>query len=200
MSIPVGQGLAVWRFLVDGDSEEMVSTCGVDLSGAAGDFQEVAEDLRSIFLTDVLQEVRNTSTFRGVYLYVGQDGGASAVFEAPDSTPGPASSPGLPSNCALLVNKPTAQAGRRNRGRFYWPCMLAEASVDQNGNLIGGEFAAKQAVFDAFYDKMANGFAGQGAAPTPPLLFHQTGDQTPTPVTAFNVQPKIATQRQRMRR
>lgn len=200
MSIPVGQGLAVFRFIVDGDSEEMVSTLGVDLSGAGGDFQEVAEDLRTIFLADVMQEVRNTSSFRGVYLYVGQDGGASAVYEAPENTQGTASSPGLPSNCALLVNKATALAGRRNRGRGYWPCMLAEASVDQNGNLIGGELAAKQAVFDAVYDKLINGFAGQGAAPTPPLLFHQTGDQTPTPITAFGVQSKIATQRQRMRR
>jgi hypothetical protein len=32
------------------------------------------------------------------------------------------------------------------------------------------------------------------------VIFHTTGDPTPTPVTEFVVQPLVATQRQRLRR
>jgi hypothetical protein len=106
----------------------------------------------------------------------------------------------LPSNCALLVKKTTSFAGRAYRGRAYWPSMLAEGDVDINGVIDGATVTALQGAFDLVYDDLQAAYFGAA-----PALLHDkvTGgvlDPTPaTELTGFIVQPKIATQRRRMR-
>lgn len=104
-----------------------------------------------------------------------------------------------PSNVALLVRKATARRGPRGRGRMYWPHMVEEATIDPGGNITGSTVTALQGLFDAFRDDLlARDFVPvvlQGDNPgqqSPPI-------NPPPAITRFLVEPKVATQRGRMR-
>lgn len=99
----------------------------------------------------------------------------------------------VPINCALLVVKETGVGGRRNKGRMFVPPFLpGESQVDTNGNLVAGVVPTLQALIDsAFDDDTADDIAH--------VLFHQTGDPTPTGITNLVLDNQIATQRRRMR-
>lgn len=50
------------------------------------------------------------------------------------NNPGTASAANLmPPNVCALINEKTGERGKRNRGRMYWPGVLAEADVDNAG-------------------------------------------------------------------
>lgn len=100
----------------------------------------------------------------------------------------------ITSNCALLVKKQTALGGRRNRGRFFAPpSFLNEGAVDASGNISSGPLASIQTMWTNFFNALAT-------ADLEPQLFHQgAGAPAPTPITGFQVDSLIATQRRRMR-
>lgn len=200
MGIPVGYGLFTPQYQLQGDSEPMVVTLGVDVSNWGGDFQGQVERLTAAWASEISNVLMgNTYTLTKGILYIGQDGGASIPFEDVVNDPGPGTGGRLPQNCAVLVDKLTSVAGRRGRGRLYLPGSLSETAVDNVGVIAGTNLTTHQDAFDAFLAALL--FDEQGADPTsPPVLFHASGDQTPTPITAFSVQPRIATQRQRLRR
>lgn len=116
-------------------------------------------------------------------------------IEAPASIDGESSSPRLPPNCALLVEKVTSRRGRRARGRNFWPLAMFESQVSPTGSL---DPSGIQELFDDFFTELTT----RGLAPvilqgdtgvTPPL-------SPPPNVTRFVVDPVIGTQRRRMRR
>jgi hypothetical protein len=119
----------------------------------------------------------------------------------------------LPQNCAMLIKKKTAKAGRRNSGRMYIPSgYMAEADVSNNGSIATASLQA--------YQNWANGFLGNMTDPiaVPPApatsfilsLLHSepTDDQgnvtgpapIPTDITSLVVDSRIATMRTRLRR
>jgi hypothetical protein len=118
--------------------------------------------------------------------------GPSALVIGPLA--GGAANTAVAPNTALLVNKTTLLGGRRNRGRWYWPG-LPEGDVDQGGNVAGGFLNAVQIDFDSFYTKL-------GLEDLYPSLLHSEdiGLILPALITSFVVQPKVATQRRRLRR
>jgi hypothetical protein len=99
-----------------------------------------------------------------------------------------------PSNVAALVAKATGLAGRRNRGRFFLP-FIDESRVDASGRLSSAYQTALQAVADALYGV----FHGDTGRPLGPVaLLHSEAPSTATNVTAFQLQPIVATQRRRL--
>lgn len=99
----------------------------------------------------------------------------------------------LPSG-ALLVRKVTAGGGRANRGRMFVPGVV-EANWDAGGELDAGDLAAYQGAFDALRGELI------GLGVTPVVLHDEASPVTdPTPITSFEVQPRAATQRRRLRR
>ena len=98
----------------------------------------------------------------------------------------------LPSNCACLVRKNTAFAGRKYRGRMYWPDILAEGDVDINGTIDPSVVSSLQTHFDNMYSDL------DGVANTEVKLLHTDGSAGSF-IYSFTVQPQIATQRRRMR-
>ncbi len=103
----------------------------------------------------------------------------------------------LPNNCAWLIKKSTDLGGRRNRGRMYLPCPQ-EADVDAAGICLSASVLAMNTQLAKLMPggtiHTAFGFLGD------PVVLHETGSQTPATVTDLSTQPKIATQRRRMRR
>jgi hypothetical protein len=96
-------------------------------------------------------------------------------------------------NVAVLVRKNTVLGGRRNRGRFYWPG-LRETDVDEAGFVLTTRRTDLQADFDAF-------LSGLTLADITPVVLHgeAQGELAPVPIASFSVDPRVATQRRRLR-
>ena len=79
--IHVGFAQCALRFSLAGDSEEMVTTCGVAVVGTGiTEADAIADQFITIFGPAFL---RTGWVFNGVTLRVGQDGGPPAIVEAP---------------------------------------------------------------------------------------------------------------------
>lgn len=108
---------------------------------------------------------------------------------------------GVPSNCTLLTSYYSQFKGRRNRGRNYWPGLLNEGAVDEGGTILVGTIATLTTMMNNFWDAVVDGTLvtnqciAQSVVPgsvTPPIV--------PWPRVANRViQPKIGTQRRRVR-
>lgn len=204
VEIPAGGVQTALRWRSSGDPEEMISTLGFLDRGVYADAQAVAVTVAAAASTTFTGAANLVSgwTFVGVTAYVYQDGGAAEVGESVVNIAGSGGSDSLPSNCALLVRKRTASAGRRATGRMFVPSALVpEAIVGNNGEIGSAALAGFQTRIDSFYDALTDEATG-----LEPALWHSLGGSSGTevlpgdPITALVVDPKIATQRRRMRR
>lgn len=221
LTIPAGDGIATFRLRYDNDSEEMVTTLGVRaLSAPLG--ADHALRLRSIWATRIQPQLLITVTFLGVVLRVRQDGGGDQVYESNPTSPvaGATSGSGFPPNTAVLVEKITGRAGRRGRGRMFIPG-INDTQADNAGNVAAANITSWNNALSGFLaDLQADpGAAGTGAA-VRPLLFHGNTTSTdrstsggvttitrtvgaagpgPDFITQLTLDPKLATQRRRMR-
>lgn len=96
-----------------------------------------------------------------------------------------------PPQVSLLVRKVTGARGRRNRGRQYWPMLLGDESTAGTGEILPTARDGFQTGFDAFFDALTE-------LGIPPVILHNDGS-TPTAMTNYLVEAKIATQRRRLR-
>lgn len=191
--IPPGYAQAVYRFTLTGDAEEMVVTLGVDMDEFAGDGAAAVDALALRFRTAYpAANILLGYTFVGVTLYVGQDGGPPTVFENVTPVVGTNAGPALPPNCAFLVQKRSASAGRRNRGRMFMPAGVGvgEDSVPATGVMLEAQRIVLQTRVNAWTD------------PTDHVIFHDSetvGAGAPVPITLFVLQARLATVRRRLR-
>lgn len=97
-------------------------------------------------------------------------------------------------NTALLVRKNTAFGGRAGRGRFYIPG-VPQSYINGDGTLLSTPRANCQTALDAFESELNTRLL-------PPVLLHAAGSpiNSPTPITSFTVDGRVATQRRRLRR
>lgn len=103
-----------------------------------------------------------------------------------------------PANVSMIVKKRTGIAGKKFRGRMYIPCLsLAEASVDDAGNIDPSRYDELKADVDNWFTQLG-GIDNVNAI----VLFHDEttpGDKTPTPISSFQLEAMVATQRRRLR-
>jgi hypothetical protein len=190
--IPPGYAQAAWRFECAGDPEPMITTCGIAVSGFAGDFTAAANEMADNF-TDAwpAASINEAWTFIGVVLRVGQDGAPPIIAEAARSVVGTSDTSTLPSNCSYLVKKSSARGGRPGRGRMFVPPFgLPEGEVDPNGAISGAHLAVAQGLIDDWFDPISAFILHDSTAP---------GGTDPSEVTNMVVDRRIATQRRRMR-
>lgn len=197
-SIPAGFIESTFIFSLAGSTHSMTWTMGWDCA----DFitkspVQMAIELRTAFVTGTkpytAANICAGWTFQGVHvtkqLETGPISGESLV-----AVVGTAVATPLTPNVAILWNKTTGEGGRRNRGRaFIPPYAPGEASVDSLGVISSGVVTATQTLYD-------NALATAATDGYDPVLFHQSAPFTPTPITAFTMQPLVATQRRRLRR
>lgn len=99
-----------------------------------------------------------------------------------------------PPQVAVCVRKRTAAVGKAYRGRCFFPGLLDETNVDENGIITPAGVVALQAKADIW-------LAARTGADTGGLwLFHQKSLVTPTAINRLLVQPIVRTQRRRLPR
>lgn len=99
----------------------------------------------------------------------------------------------LPVNSCWLIKKVTDRGGRKGRGRMYWPGVQADA-IEDAGNLEAGVVSSGTTAFGGLVSDWITDFG------SPPVLLHTvSGDGAPDVIVDFNLDGKIATQRNRLR-
>lgn len=194
--IPEFYAQAVYRFALAGDSEEMLTTIGIDNFGPA-EGTAIANDLQDDFNAAFPAATFSVGyTFLGVRLY-GGPGPAHTVYESSGPpVAGTNSGPAMPQNVAFLVTKRTAQAGRRFRGRMFLPpFLIGEDSISIIGKLAPAQLAALQDRVDAWL---------MDPPAYPKVLLHDDSGVSalpaPTPITQLVLSDTVATTRRRLRR
>lgn len=192
--IPVGFSQIVFFFQLAGDPEPMLVTLGAETSGitpssgidmANGFFDAWRDNLTGMHVT--------TCVLQKVVMYQGAVGGSvpyESNFTPNDGTGG---STALPPNTALLVKKLTGVAGRKNRGRFYVPG-TPESIVDNAGN-IGSSNEASYNTQLGLFRTQCLAILGVDSL----RVLHTDTSDVPTEITQLKVDPRVATQRRRLR-
>jgi hypothetical protein len=197
--IPSGFGQVLHSISLVGDPERMAVTYGVEMNTGAGPtlltmitylHDQFHGAFSSRFNTDYALEATSvryatgeTANPQGVEEY-----NAKLAFTG---APAP-----LPQNCATLIRKKTGLAGRRRQGRMYLPAPY-EGGVGPTGLLVTGDFNLLQTAANTFLAAVNNSANLVGM-----VILHSTGisaPPVPTPVTQLVVDPRIATQRRRLR-
>lgn len=199
--IPTGYGQASIEMLNDYDPEPWYVTHGVDLTDVGGDYEAAATTIGQAFETAWQNDLSNQVVITKVVLRVGQDGGPPFIYEVLRGNRGSSSAEMLPQNCALLVRKQTARAGRPGRGRVFLPGVLREAQVSQVGIIPSGEMTLLQNSAQMWLEDLTSSIE-PGAVSVPMVLLHNAGvpgGTTPDLVTSLSVDNRISTQRRRLR-
>lgn len=201
LAIPPGYAQCSIEIVNSGDPEPWYVTHGVDVSDAGGDYTAVGENVLEAFFDAWGTYFRTTTRVLSVYLTIGSDGGNYTInVPSPENYVGTSTADKLPQNCAMLVQKQTLRPGRAGKGRCFLPGVVAEGSVDDVGVQNSTALTNAQTAANLWLTALAN---PSGIAVTPMVLLHNQGipgGSTPSPVTALRVDPRIATQRRRLRR
>lgn len=193
--IPPGFIQVTYRWLVGGDPEIQTSAMGFRIDTPPFT-QADATALWVAWSDAMLPRLSSGSSLRGLEVLVGSDGDYPE-FEVIAALLGTDGANTTPTNTAILVDKKTGVAGRRNRGRmFLW--QPQEGQVDNNGYLqalvqSGIQTRVQQWIDQSYLNANVDRW----------VLLHHSGSATPTipPVTVYpQVAAQVATQRRRMRR
>lgn len=199
--IPTGYGSAALIFRGSLGTPEHVTTIGVDLSEAGGDFVGAANRVMTCYAGAIMPTTYSALTLDHVTLAIGQDGpGGSVDSDLPPVVGGKSGSSGTVA-MAPVVRKVTNEIGRRGRGRMFPPGVLGSSEVDSNGLISTGRRDSLQTAFDLLYANLMNLTPVPGAPVLAPVLLHSSGPSAgvPTPVTGFSVAPLVGWIRGRIR-
>lgn len=204
--LPVGIGEAAYRMRLTGDPDQLVNVMGLDF--ATEPTLATANALMASWTSRIGPVTSSLITLEGVHiLYQSDSNNQIAVDSNSTAVAGSKGSSTLlaPPNVTYLVRKRTGFAGRKNRGRIYFPGVV-EGDIDNVGVVQGSVLTALQAAFTAWYGDLVT---------HTPVIVHSglctvgdTGhagphDVTPlpaTPILSLEVDDRIATQRRRLNR
>lgn len=169
---------------------------GIETPENVGETYELAWNSNLMSVTD------NTLELTSIDVRVGPSSGAAPglTVNYPVGAVGTNPMSGAPANCTVLVKKLTNLGGRANRGRNYWPGMVADGQVDEVGTLDPAVVIGLQSAFVDFFGDVASG-NGATTSPCPMVILHDEASPTtePTTISAVQVMSIIATQRRRIR-
>lgn len=193
IAIPLDHMQVAFHMSIQDAAGDAVCTLGVDCSASAdtpqGDLDTVADAWGVIFSA----RGGSAQSYLGATAIRTSAGGPQSL-ESPRSLGGAISGAILPANCAILVQKLTGFAGKKNRGRLFWPGVQVGVLVGSGGNMVTPSVVgAFQSQFDTFLTTLVG-------ASLLPVIFHQTGvADPPRVITSFKVLERLATQRGRLR-
>lgn len=206
MGLLEGQAQVVAVIQLLGDPEPMNVTLGVDGAVTPNTTTTAVQTMFEEFEANILPNLGGAYTLLRVLWQQATAGGVIEVASSNDPAPFALGGTVLPSNCAVLIHKHTAGAGRGRSGRMFWPG-VPESAADAGGVLS-----------EAYFGDMASGvsdlYTSWNAGDELPGLYLNHGPTkdpgsdpptyTPpvelqTSITGFSLDPVIATQRRRMR-
>ncbi len=207
--VATGYIQANYLYRLVGDSELMAITCGhFGTPGAATPTpDEIALDLSNRHLNALTFDERSVNyVFEGTDIYW-RPSAATLLFGSNRvSSAGTRAAASMTQNVAMLATKVTAGASRRRQGRFFFPpAYVAEADVDQLGNISAARILDVQAMLTSWHDGLTS-LIPPPASPNvfdsyPPVVLRpDAAAGAPTTVSSFRLESIVATQRRRLRR
>lgn len=154
--------------------------------------QNRADLIGASFVASLGTFVDSSVTIGPVHMSYGQDGLDPVAVIGNTTWVGGRLLSSTSPNVAVLCKKTTALGGRRNRGRFYLPWIVASTTINETGVVASSEVTSLQTKATLFKTDMA----GAGAT-SPMVILHQSGSTTPALVTALTIDARVATQRRR---
>jgi hypothetical protein len=189
VSLIIPPGYASAAFILTGavGTQPYVTTMGLDISGAGGDFVGVANVAFNAYALKIMPETTSGLTLDRVTLSVGQDGPGGSVDSSAAPVAGGASGTYPPTALSVIGRKVTNSLGRRGRGRMFVPGVITETHVDQDGTIGGNRRDQLNIVFGDFLTQLEAGSPGAEPEPipVPPVLLHGSAPLTPTPITGM---------------
>lgn len=196
--IPVGYGQANFVFTSAEGTAPFVTTIGLNLGDAGGDFIAAANKAKDAFQTTILTTMDSDLTLDRVQLYIGADGPSGSVDSTSPPVQGGRSGSGLPWSLSAIARKNTTDLGRFGRGRMFIPGIVSPTEIGQGGTISNARRPVIQTELDDFMAAL-NGTAPNGIS-TPPVLFHNPGVTTsPTAITSLTLAPLVGWIRKRIR-
>lgn len=196
--IPVGFGELSFVMTSALGTDPFVHTLGVSLAGVdEADYVEAADFAFDCWLGEFQALTDSDLRFDRVELAVGLAGGTSgSVRSTSGGANGIRTTTSVPIVLAFIVNKITAQLGRKGRGRAFIPGVLPADNVSEGGR-VG---AAQVTAYGEAYNDMLVALATDtvGSTPMAPVLLHADGS-TPTPITGAIGSSLVGTLRKRIR-
>lgn len=193
MIIPTGYAQANWQLGGAALPLGAEITLGLDVSGFSFGASSAASECVSAWNDNIDPVMPSQITLNSVLVKYGPTATGPSAVAASGNIGSGSGSPTSP-QVAFLVRKLTAQGGRAGRGRFFLPG-VTEGVVDEAGIVSGAALTALGAALDGFYADLV-------ASNLEPVLLHSAGSpvSTPTPITSFELDNRVATQRRRLRR
>lgn len=194
-NIPPGYGEAA--FILSGNSlAPFVTTLGVNVQGLTLDeYQDAANALFDAYDEFIMPFTASGLQLDRVDLRIGLAGGTSGtVSSSAIPTQGDRSSVSYLFAAAPVVQKKSADLGRRGRGRSFLPGVLAEDDVLNDGDLKIGIRTALNTAYNDMLTALATFPVGDALAP---VILH-ADESTPTPITGVTVAQKVGLIRSRL--
>lgn len=180
-------GQISWVFGGLGLDYGAVTTLGVHHPSDVDAMFEAAE----AWWTTTLKTIYNSSTRLEKIIYKRGPSASGPTIEFPVNENGSSTADPGPANVAILVRKQIEGLSNKFGGRMYLPSP-SDGAVVLGDSLTENDLNAVQGVMD----DLRMDLIGVDADP---CVFH-TNSSDPTDVSDFQVQPRIATQRRRLRR
>jgi hypothetical protein len=162
----------------------------------SGAFTQTHSDHLTLALQLALEPLYDSSWAIGPAVYIIGNDGPDFRFETNTTQAGTrATQAQPPPQVTYLIKKTTGLAGRKFRGRAYWPYGGPTSTIDEQGKIIGGEATIVNTAVTqwlAALSDAASNTAGQ-------YLLHASG-VTPNLVISFQRESVVATQRRRLLR
>nr|CRY97244.1 hypothetical protein [uncultured prokaryote] len=196
--IPPGFGNAALVFTGANGTQPYVTTIGVDLTAAGGDFVGAANQVFNAWSLSMSDETANSFVLDRVTLAVGSDGPGGSVDS--DLAPEAQSRSGTygPTAISAIARKVTNELGRSGRGRMFLVGAASEADVGADGAILSARRTALQVAMEDFRQQLITGTGGV-APELPPVLLHGPGGSAPSPITGFAISTIVGLVRGRIR-
>lgn len=185
--IPPSFGLAAFVMTGPQGTQPYVTTCGVSLLAAEGDFVAAANSAFIAYSNAFRSDMTNQLTLDHVTLSVGQDGPGGSVDSTLAPVTGTVNTTFPPTALSAIIRKSTNNLGRSGRGRMFVPGILTEADVDQDGSLTTAARQETAVLANKFFTNLAQGVTADPLSfPLPPFLLHSEGvGIPPSPITGM---------------
>lgn len=200
LNIPPGYGQASIILTGPLGTAPYVTTIGVSLAGAEGDYVGVANSIFNAYDAAFMSTTNDALTLTRVSLLVGDADGNGSVDSSEPPVSGSNTSAMAPIAMAPILRKVTQELGRSGRGRMFIPGALGDADVDDNGQLDPAYRAGLTNVAEQFLEDVRTGAATGGATfpPATPFLLHN-GAGAPNAITALVPSTTVGWIRKRLR-
>lgn len=167
------------------------------------DAVEVAEDVRNNWQDHIVPALPNNYTFDGIRYRDRDELDDSTGFVIPDPAKalvGAGTSESAPPNCSVLVKKRITTTAQKRSGRMYLP-PCQENEINEDGTIVASKVTQLNDLLSDFHSGLEDA-GGLGALDQYICVVHKVESPAESPisrVTAFTVDPLLATQRRRLR-